>query len=47
VQKKIDQQIYMYQSVKVRLDQKETRSVKIGRGVKTRLPFVADSVQLI
>jgi hypothetical protein len=32
--KKIDSKLYMEQSVKIGLDQGETRSVKIGRGVR-------------
>jgi hypothetical protein len=45
--RKLISKLYMEQCVKVRLDQGEMRSVKIGRGVKTRLLFVADSIQLI
>jgi hypothetical protein len=38
--------LYMAQSVKVRLNRGETRSVKIGRG-GTRMLFVTSSVQLV
>ena len=39
--------LYMTQSVKVRLNRGETRSVKIGRGVRQRMLFVTISVQLV
>jgi hypothetical protein len=33
-ERRLIRKLYMEQSVKVRLDQEETRSVKIGRGVR-------------
>jgi len=39
--------LYMTQSVKVRLNRGETRSMKIGRGVRQRMLFVTISVQLV
>ena len=39
--------LYMAQNVTVQLNQGETRSVKIGRGVRQRMLFVTISVQLV
>jgi hypothetical protein len=39
-QKKIDRKLQMDSGVKVRLEQGETRSVKIVKGVKARMLFV-------
>jgi hypothetical protein len=39
--------LYVDQGVKLNMGQGQTRSVKIGRGVKTRMLFVIDSIQRI
>jgi len=47
LQMKNDQKLFMDQTVKLRLDQKDKRSIKIGIGVQTRMLFVFDCIQLI
>jgi hypothetical protein len=46
-ERRLISKLYMEQSVKILLDQEETRRVKIGRGVKKRMLFNTNSIQLI